>query len=77
MPNALSDYAEAFASVDQLDKLAGFASHYGADFYGLPRNTKEIALENTPFTIEKDYPFLDGSITPLMAGQQLNWRLTQ
>ena len=32
-------YAEAFEAVGKLDKLEGFASDFGADFYGLPRNT--------------------------------------
>ncbi len=37
-------YAEAFESVGKLDKLEGFASDFGADFYGLPRNTGRIRL---------------------------------
>jgi dihydroorotase len=32
-------YAEAFDAAGALDKLEGFASFHGADFYGLPRNT--------------------------------------
>jgi len=36
---AMELYAEAFDAVGALDKLEGFASFYGADFYGLPRNT--------------------------------------
>ena len=34
-PIALELYAEAFDSADALDKLEGFASFYGADFYRL------------------------------------------
>src|SRR6201996_664251 len=37
-------YAEAFESIGAMAKLEGFASHYGADFYGLPRNTEKITL---------------------------------
>lgn len=58
-----------------VDKLAGFASQFGADFYGLPRNKKEIELINEPYQIANRYPYLDGTITPLMAGQTLNWKL--
>lgn len=75
MADAISYYAEAFAGVDKLDKLAGFASQFGADFYGLPRNKKEIELINEPYQIANRYPYLDGTITPLMAGQTLNWKL--
>lgn len=42
---ALELYAEAFESVNALDKLEGFASFYGADFYGLPRNIDSVTLE--------------------------------
>lgn len=43
-PHALGMYAEAFASVGALDRLEGFASHFGPDFYGLPRNENHITL---------------------------------
>ena len=35
-------YAEAFEAAGKLDRLEGFASDFGADFYGLPRNTDRI-----------------------------------
>ena len=34
---AIELYAEAFEQAGKLDYLEGFASHFGADFYGLPR----------------------------------------
>ena len=37
---AIELYAEAFDKAEALDKLEGFASFHGADFYGLPRNTR-------------------------------------
>ncbi len=74
MANAISYYAEAFASVDKLATLADFASTFGADFYGLPRNQRQIQLINEPLQIADSYPYLDGTITPLMAGQILSWR---
>jgi len=42
---ALELYAEAFERADALDKLEGFASFYGADFYRLPRNSGTVTLE--------------------------------
>ncbi|MBY0400254.1 dihydroorotase [Myxococcota bacterium] len=44
-PVAIEAYAEAFARADALDRLEGFASHHGADFYRRPRNRGRIRLE--------------------------------
>src|SRR5690606_28604459 len=41
---AVEFYAAAFEGADALDKLEAFASFYGADFYGLPRNKEKITL---------------------------------
>ena len=38
-------YATAFESVDALDKLANFASRFGADYYRLPYNTGEVVFK--------------------------------
>lgn len=43
-PVALEKYAEIFSDAGALDRLEGFASHFGADFYGLPRNTDKVRL---------------------------------
>ena len=37
---AMELYAEVFEQMGALDKLEGFASHFGPDFYRLPRNTR-------------------------------------
>lgn len=68
---AIELYAEAFEQADSLDKLEGFASFYGADFYRLPRNTDTITLEKQTWTIPNVY----GDITPLKAGENLSWKL--
>ena len=72
---ALELYAEAFESVGALDKLEGFASHFGADFYGLPRNRGKVTLERAPWEVPADYPLGDGRVVPLRAGQSLAWRM--
>ena len=74
-PAALALYAEAFESVGALDKLEGFASHHGADFYGLPRNTETITLSRQPWTLPESYPFADANIKPLRAGETLQWQV--
>jgi len=69
---AIELYAEAFEAADALDRLEGFSSHFGPDFYGLPRNTGSITLVKEPHTLPARH---DGGITPLMANEQLAWRL--
>ena len=72
---ALELYAEAFESVNQLDKLEAFASFYGADFYGLPRNTDKITLVKESWIVPTELPLGDDSLVPLRAGQQVVWKL--
>jgi len=72
---AIELYAEAFAQVGALDKLEGFASHYGADFYGLPRNRDTITLAKSPWEVPASYPFGEEMIVPFRAGETIAWRL--
>ena len=72
---AMELYAEAFDAVAALDKLEGFASFYGADFYGLPRNTGRIQLHRQSWTVPASLPFADDSIVPLRAGQPVAWKM--
>jgi len=72
---ALELYAEAFEAAGALDKLEGFASHFGADFYGLPRNGGRVTLEKREWEVPREYPFGGETVVPLRAGQKLGWRL--
>ena len=72
---ALELYAEAFDAADALDKLEGFASHFGADFYGLPRNKGKVTLERAEWEVPAEYPFGAETVVPLRAGAKLGWRL--
>ena len=72
---AIELYAEAFEKVNKLDMLEGFASHYGADFYGLKRNREIITLEKRPWTVPKSYSFSNSKVIPFLAEEQLSWRL--
>ena len=74
-PAALELYAEAFEALGALDKLEGFASFHGPDFYGLPRNTGTVTLKREPHTLPDTLPFGDAVIKPLRAGETLNWKL--
>lgn len=68
-------YAEAFEQAGALDKLEGFASFYGPDFYGLTRNTKKISLHKSPWPVPTSYPLDGDKLIPLCAGELLNWQL--
>ena len=73
---AIELYAEAFAAVDALDRLEGFASEFGADFYGLPRNSEYIILSSrSPWVVPERYPFGSDELVPMRAGETLSWRL--
>jgi dihydroorotase len=73
--NALGLYAEAFESVNQLEKLEGFASFFGPDFYSLPRNSKKITLKKQAQSIPHELPLGDATIVPLRAGESIAWSL--
>ncbi len=73
--NALGLYAEAFESVGKLDKLEGFASFFGPDFYTLPRNTKTISLLKQTQSIPSELPLGEETIVPLRAGETIAWSL--
>ena len=72
---AIELYAEAFEKAKRLKKLEGFASHFGADFYGLERNTDTITLEKTSWTVPKSYEFSGSSVVPFYAERRLSWRV--
>ncbi len=72
---AIELYAEAFEQAGALDKLEGFASHHGADFYGLPRNSDTITLKKEPWEVPANYPFGDEVVVPFRAGESIRWRL--
>ncbi len=73
---ALELYAEAFASVDALDRLEGFASFHGPDFYGLPRNSGQRTLEQRDCRVADAYPYAGAdTLVPLRAGEWLHWRM--
>jgi dihydroorotase len=72
---AIELYAAVFEEAEALDKLEGFASFFGADFYGLPRNQQQITLEKKAWTVPNSYPFGEERVVPLAAGETLAWQL--
>ncbi len=72
---ALELYAEAFARADKLDKLEAFASFYGPDFYGLPRNIDSVTLIKQEQTVPDTLPLGDTVLVPFRAGSSCSWQL--
>ncbi len=72
---AIEMYAEAFDKAGALDKLEGFASLHGADFYNLPRNSDRITLVRESWTPPESYPFGQADLKPLRSGEALPWKL--
>ncbi|HET8898220.1 MAG TPA: dihydroorotase, partial [Rhodanobacteraceae bacterium] len=70
---AIELYAEAFSSIDRLDRLEAFASFHGADFYGLPRNTARIRLQRLDRRVPDSLPYGDDTLVPFRAGETLAW----
>jgi dihydroorotase len=72
---ALELYAEAFEQLGALDKLEGFASFYGADYYRLPRNTGTITLRKESWQAPDSLAFGEHRLVPLRAGETVEWRM--
>ena len=73
---ALEIYAEVFDAAGRLDALEPFASHFGADFYRLPRNAARVTLRKESWRVPESYPFGTDELVPLGAGGEVHWRLS-
>jgi dihydroorotase len=74
---ALELCAEVFDKTGALDRLEGFASHHGADFYQLPRNDANLTLQRRPWKVPASYPFGAEEVVPLRAGEEVGWRVVE
>ena len=72
---ALELYAEAFEQLGALDRLEGFASFHGADFYRLPRNTGKITLRKEEWQVPDSCAFGEHHLIPLRAGEFITWKM--
>jgi dihydroorotase len=74
-------YAEAFEAAGRLERLEGFAADFGADFYGLPRNTERLRLVKKEWKPPANYPFPSDRggeqqrLVPMRAGEPVAWQL--
>src|SRR5690606_27901522 len=72
--HAMELYAQAFDAAGKLDRLEGFASFHGADFYGLPRNTGTLTLRREPWQLPEALPYGETELVPLRGGETLQWK---
>ena len=70
---AIELYAEAFETAGALHRLEGFASHYGADFYGLARNGERLRLRRREARVPEQLAFGEDWLVPLRAGGSVQW----
>ncbi|MCL1049155.1 dihydroorotase [Shewanella abyssi] len=74
--SALELYAQVFDDLGVLDKLEGFASIHGPDFYGLPRNSSTVTLVKETWTVPSEIVLPNGNpIVPFFAGEEINWKV--
>jgi dihydroorotase len=74
---AIELYAEAFDAVGALRQLNGFASEYGAAFYGLPLNEGTVTLTKESWDVPASYRFGSDELVPLRAGEKIFWRVAK
>ena len=73
--HAMELYTQAFEEANALDKLEGFSSFFGADFYKLPRNKDHITLQKQDWIVPEELVMQNATIVPLDAGTTLAWKL--
>ncbi|MGQ4276703.1 dihydroorotase [Pseudidiomarina sp. E22-M8] len=76
-PAALPLYAEFFERMEALDKLADFASHFGADFYGYQRSSESLTLRREPWQVPATVDTAVGPMVPYWANEKLNWQVVE
>lgn len=76
-PNTMECLAQVFEEEEALDKLEGFTSIHGPNFYKLPVNTDTVTLEKSAptFPNEIDLGGQIGKIKVFSPPEKLEWRL--
>ena len=72
---AIELYAAAFEEAGALERLEGFASEFGAAFYGLAANRGTITLVREPWRVPESLDFGGEALVPLRAGETVPWKL--
>jgi len=72
-PIALPLLAEVFDEHNQLGKLEGFVSKFGAEFYKLPYNKGETHLKKVSTRVPLKFDLGEEQVIPFKAGQVIAW----
>jgi len=73
-PYAMESYAQVFDEEGVLDRLEGFASEHGPNFYGLPLNEGTVTLKREDVTVEDVVTHGEIRVVPFHAGETMRWR---
>ena len=73
-PSALELYMEVFEEEGALDRLEGFASLNGPNFYRLPVNETRVTLRRSANAIPASVGEGNLAVSPFRAGETLRWR---
>jgi dihydroorotase len=75
--NTLPILAEVFEREGALDRLDAYTGHFGADFYGLPRNAGTLVLDrqDTPVDFPSRIETGAGPVTVFDPGFPVHWRV--
>lgn len=77
---AVEMYAETFEKEGKLDLFEAFMSHYGADHYGLERNTETITIRKETWKVPFSYPFgedgdMKDTLMALRSSEDIKWKI--
>lgn len=72
---SLEMYAQIFEKEKSLSKLEGFASIFGAQFYGQELNQDTVTLVKKPWKVPDYYEVANQKVIPLLAGEYLDWQV--
>jgi len=72
-PYAMESYAKTFDEEGALDRLEGFASEHGPNFYGLPLNEGQVTLTRRENLVPESLEIANNQIIPFHAGETLAW----
>lgn len=73
--HAIELYATVFEQQNALEHLEWFTAINGPKFYNLAVNRTTITLEKRDWQIPESLPFGSDKVVPLMAGENLTWKL--
>lgn len=79
-PYAIQYVAQIFDKAGKLDKLKGFVTDFGRQFYGKPEEKdvspeKSVVLVKKPFVVPQSIGAEINTVIPFLAGETLDWSI--